>query len=70
MRRNESIAAMQILGCPVQFLGIPDNGLSRATLRKALRRFDSETATVYASAIQGGRGAHESESSRSDISTT
>ncbi len=59
VRRNESIAAMKVLGCPIQFLGIPDNRLSRAALREALKRFDPDTPTVYAPAIQGGNKQHD-----------
>lgn len=58
VRRNESAEAMKILGCPVVFLGIPDNRLTRHALREKLEQF-KDADVVYAPAIQGGNAQHD-----------
>jgi len=58
VRRNESIAAMRLLGCSVVFLGIPDTSwLSRKILHEKLKQFNPDV--VYAPAIQGGHIQHD-----------
>lgn len=56
-RRNESTAAMKLLGCAVHFLGIPDNQFDRKELLKKLGGFHPEL--VYAPAVQGGNKQHD-----------
>lgn len=56
-RRKETIAAMKILGCPVLFLGIPDNELTEEDLRERLKLLNVET--LYIPAIQGGNEQHD-----------
>lgn len=57
-RRNESLAAMKILGCPIFFAGISDTQLDAGilvNLFESFRGFDK----VYAPAIQGGNWQHD-----------
>lgn len=56
-RRNETIKAMDLLGCPVVFLGIKDTELTEQNLRERLKHFHADT--VYAPAIQGGNAQHD-----------
>jgi LmbE family N-acetylglucosaminyl deacetylase len=56
-RRQETIEAMKIAGCPVVFLGIKDTELTEEILRERLKPFNPET--VYAPAIQGGNFQHD-----------
>jgi len=56
-RRQETINAMAIIGCPVVFLGIKDTELTEDILRERLRGFNPEM--VYAPAIQGGNAQHD-----------
>lgn len=56
-RRQETINACAIAGCPVVFLGIKDTELTEDLLRERLRPFNPET--VYAPAIQGGNAQHD-----------
>jgi LmbE family N-acetylglucosaminyl deacetylase len=57
VRREESRKAMQLLGCPVEFIGISDNKLVWENLCTALKQFDADV--VYAPAIQGGNVHHD-----------
>jgi len=56
-RRKETIAAMKLVGCPVLFMGIPDNELTEETLRERLQGLNPET--IYVPAIQGGNVHHD-----------
>lgn len=56
-RRNETIAAMKLAGCPVVFLGIKDTELTEEILRERLQYFNPET--VYIPALQGGNKHHD-----------
>jgi glycosyltransferase involved in cell wall biosynthesis len=56
-RRQETINAMRILGCPVVFLGIKDTELSLELLRERLNGLQAET--VYIPDIQGGNVQHD-----------
>lgn len=56
-RRKESSAAMRMLGCEVQFLGIPDTKLTLRELRGRLSEFRADI--VYAPAIQHGNKDHD-----------
>lgn len=56
-RRNESIAAMKLAGCPVVFLGIKDTELTEDVLRERLAPFNPET--IYIPALQGGNPQHD-----------
>jgi len=56
-RRQETINACAIAGCPVVFLGIKDTELTEEVLRERLRPLNPET--VYAPAIQGGNAQHD-----------
>lgn len=57
IRRQETIEAMKIAGCPVVFLGIKDSELTEEILRDRLKGFNPET--VYVPAIQGGNFQHD-----------
>lgn len=57
VRRQETIEAMKLAGCPVLFLGIKDTELNETTLRERLQGFNPET--IYAPAIQGGNPQHD-----------
>jgi tetratricopeptide (TPR) repeat protein len=57
IRRQETIEAMKIAGCPVVFLGIKDTELTEEVLRERLKVFKPEM--IYAPAIQGGNIHHD-----------
>ena len=57
IRRQETINAMAIIGCPVVFLGIKDTELTEEILRERLKPFNPEM--IYAPAIQGGNAQHD-----------
>jgi glycosyltransferase involved in cell wall biosynthesis/LmbE family N-acetylglucosaminyl deacetylase len=57
IRRQETIEAMKIAGCPVVFLGIKDTELTSEILKERLIGFDPEK--VYVPAIQGGNAQHD-----------
>lgn len=57
IRRQETINAMAIAGCPVVFLGIKDTELTEEILRERLKPFNPET--IYVPAIQGGNVHHD-----------
>ena len=57
IRRQETINAMDILGCPVLFLGIKDTELTEDILRKRLQYLNPEK--VYIPALQGGNPQHD-----------
>ncbi len=57
IRRQETIEAMQLVGCPVVFLGIKDAELREGGLRERLKVFNPET--VYIPALQGGNPQHD-----------
>lgn len=56
-RRQETIEAMKLAGCPVVFLGIKDTELTEEILRDRLKDFNPET--IYVPAIQGGNPQHD-----------
>ena len=56
-RRQETINACAVAGCPVVFLGIKDTELTEELLRERLRPFNPET--IYAPAVQGGNRHHD-----------
>ncbi len=56
-RRNETIEAMKLAGCPVVFMGISDVALTEEILRDRLKFFNPET--VYIPAQQGGNKQHD-----------
>lgn len=56
-RRQETINAMAIIGCPVVFLGIKDTELTEENLTERLYPFFA-AGKVYAPAIQGGNAQH------------
>lgn len=56
-RRQETINAMNLLGCPVVFLGIKDTELTQEILTQRLQYFNPET--IYIPAIQGGNIQHD-----------
>ena len=57
IRRQETINAMAIIGCPVVFLGIKDTELTEDILRERLKPFNPEM--IYVPAIQGGNAQHD-----------
>lgn len=57
IRRQETINAMALIGCPVVFLGIKDKELTYENLYERLKGFSSDR--VYAPAIQGGNRHHD-----------
>lgn len=57
-RLMESYKAMQILGAPVAFLGIPEHELDFSRLWNALKIFKGYD-TVYAPALDGGHEHHD-----------
>lgn len=57
IRRQETINAMAIAGCPVVFLGIKDKELTEELLIERLKPFNPEV--VYAPAIHGGNAHHD-----------
>jgi glycosyltransferase involved in cell wall biosynthesis len=57
IRRQETIDAMSMIGCPVVFLGIKDTELTDKILTDRLKAFNPEV--VYAPAIQGGNLQHD-----------
>lgn len=56
-RRQETIEAMKLIGCPVLFLGIKDTELTEEILRERIQSFEPET--VYIPALQGGNPHHD-----------
>ncbi len=56
-RRQETIEAMKLVGCPVLFMGIKDTELDEDNLRERLKLFHPET--IYVPAIQGGNPQHD-----------
>lgn len=58
-RRQETINAMAILGCPVAFLGIKDAELTREILIDRLKPFVGNWEKVYAPYVQGGNPQHD-----------
>ena len=60
IRRAETVAAMEILGCPVAFLGIRDTQLTEAGLTERIKDFERiGFEKIYAPAIQGGNPQHD-----------
>lgn len=57
-RRNETLAAMKLAGCPVIFGGIPDNELNLILVKRLLENFHG-FEKVYAPAVQGGNAQHD-----------
>jgi len=57
IRRQETINAMAIAGCPVVFLGIKDTELTEEILRERLKAF--RPGVVYIPALQGGNFQHD-----------
>jgi glycosyltransferase involved in cell wall biosynthesis/LmbE family N-acetylglucosaminyl deacetylase len=57
VRRQETIDAMNLLGCPVLFMGIKDTELTEDVLRERLRLLNPET--IYIPALQGGNSQHD-----------
>ena len=57
IRRQETIEAMKIAGCPVVFLGIKDTELNEEILKERLKVFNP--ARIYVPAIQGGNIQHD-----------
>jgi LmbE family N-acetylglucosaminyl deacetylase len=57
IRRQETIKAMKLAGCPVVFLGIKDTELTEDILWERLRGFNPEA--IYVPAIQGGNLQHD-----------
>lgn len=57
IRRQETINAMSIAGCPVVFLGIKDSELRRSELIERLKDFKPDK--VYAPAIDRGNSQHD-----------
>jgi len=57
IRRQETIEAMKIAGCPVVFLGIKDTELNEEILRERLKAF--RPGIVYIPALQGGNAQHD-----------
>jgi len=57
LRRLETIEAMKLVGCPVLFMGIPDNQLTEEILKERLQYFNPET--IYIPALQGGNPQHD-----------
>lgn len=57
IRRQETIDAMKIAGCPVVFLGIKDTELSEEILRERLKSF--RPGVIYIPAQQGGNVQHD-----------
>lgn len=57
-RRRETLAAMEILGCSVMFLGIPDTHITEDGLSYHLKGLKRDL-TIYAPAIQGGNWQHD-----------
>ena len=59
-RRQESIAACKVLGCPIAFLGIKDTELTGESLAERLSPFKHlGFEKIYAPAIQGGNPQHD-----------
>lgn len=56
-RRKETLAAMELAGCPVVFLGIKDTELEERDLIIRLQSLNPEK--VYAPAVQGGNPQHD-----------
>lgn len=59
IRRQETIDAMDVIGCAVVFLGIKDTELTQDLLSARLLPFKSKAGKVYAPAIQGGNKQHD-----------
>lgn len=57
IRRQETIDAMALIGCPVVFLGIKDTELTEENLRARLQPFNP--FKVYIPALQGGNAQHD-----------
>ncbi len=57
-RRNETLKAMEILGCPVIFAGLRDDDLSLEQIESLLEGFKGFDK-VYIPAIQGGNTQHD-----------
>lgn len=57
-RWEETVKAMQVLGCPVMRLGIRDDVIDEWAVKDKLSRF-SGFDEVYAPAIQGGNKDHD-----------
>ena len=57
-RREETINAMEILKCPVVFLGIKDTELTEENFTERIRPFVG-FEKVYAPSIQGGNPQHD-----------
>jgi LmbE family N-acetylglucosaminyl deacetylase len=58
IRRNETIRAMEILKCPVVFLGIKDTELTEENFRQRIQFFTG-FEKVYIPAVQGGNPQHD-----------
>lgn len=57
VRRQETIEAMKIAGCPVLFMGIKDTELTEEIFRERIKHLNPET--IYAPAVQGGNLQHD-----------
>jgi LmbE family N-acetylglucosaminyl deacetylase len=57
-RRNETLAAMKLLGCPVVWGEIHDDDVSEGAVHNLLQRFQNFDR-IYAPAVQGGNVAHD-----------
>lgn len=57
-RRQETINACALLGCPVVFAGLRDDSLDKCQIEGVLSRFHGFDK-VYAPAIQGGNPQHD-----------
>lgn len=57
-RRQETIEACKLLGCPVVFAGLRDDSLDKCQIEGVLSRFHGFDK-VYAPAIQGGNAQHD-----------
>lgn len=57
-RRQETIEACKLLGCPVVFAGLRDDSLDKCQIEGVLQRFHGFDK-VFAPAIQGGNAQHD-----------
>lgn len=57
-RRNETLAAMKLLGCPVVWGEIHDDEISEGHVHNLLQRFKNFDI-IYAPAVQGGNAHHD-----------
>lgn len=57
-RREETLAALKLIGCPVVFAGLRDDALDTNSILGILSSFDG-FEKVYAPAVQGGNPQHD-----------